>query len=283
MTSTEPRVYVLAETVLNYRETVEWLLSLGAERYLSKFENEYAGEINGQGYSAEKVIELAARRCYMSFEPGLNPNVTKVREDEKEYFDNIKNAAHGSVMEHSSATFALEGVSRVVTHELVRHRAGAAYSQESLRYVRLTDIKFWTPPEIQKTPEANTLFQEVVGHLELVQNQLAQIFKIDTITNFNVKKRLTSAFRRLAPIGLATGIVCTFNFRTLRWLIELRTSQGAEVEIRLVMNRVADIAMRRWPLIFGDFRKGMFVDQKFEEGQADEYGLYEYVPSNRKI
>jgi len=77
---------------------------------------------------------------------GLNANVTKVRADQRDYLRNILKSAHGSVLEHANYSFALRNVSRVATHEIVRHRAGAAYSQESLRYVRLVDVGFRVPP-----------------------------------------------------------------------------------------------------------------------------------------
>lgn len=201
---------------------------------------------------AEKIIELAARRCYKSFAPKLNPNVTKVRTDSRAYFENILKSGHGSVLEHASATFAFEDVSRVFTHEMVRNRAGLAYSQESLRYVRLEDLRFWIPDVIADNKEALEVFKDVISKCEWGQKELARIYDIDN-KPMDVKKQLTSAFRRIAPIGLATGIVVTFNMRALRWVIEQRTSTHAEVEMRFVFNLVAEIAWRRWPNIFQDF------------------------------
>ena len=103
----------------------------------------------GDPNAGELLVEFGGRACYRSWEPGLNPNVTKVRTDQREYFENILRSAHGSVLEHASYSFALRNVSRVFTHELVRHRAGSAFSQESLRYVRLTDIGFRVPPALE--------------------------------------------------------------------------------------------------------------------------------------
>ena len=97
-------------------------------------------------------------------------------------------------------------------------------------------------------------------------------FKIDEIKDFGRKKLLTSAFRRAAPIGLATGIGMTFQMRSLRWVIEQRTSRHAEEEIRMVFGQVADDAMQRWPYMFQDF-------QKVDSGD----GLFEYVPQYHKI
>jgi thymidylate synthase (FAD) len=205
------------------------------------------------GSDAERLIEYAARRCYLSFTPGLNPNVVAIRRDSRLYHENILKQAHGSVLEHANVTFAIEFVSRVFTHELVRHRVGIAYSQESLRYVRLTNLKFRIPECIEINPEAKALFLEAVSYLETCQQQLAKLFAIDDTKDFAGKKILTSAFRRIAPIGLATGIVVTCNFRTLRWLIEHRSTQAAEEEIREVMGMLAQIAVKHWPFVFGDF------------------------------
>ena len=99
-------------------------------------------------------------------------------------------------------TFILRGVSRVVTHELVRHRAGMAYSQESLRYVRLDNIFLWLPAAADKNPEARKKFDEAGAYLEGVQRELARIFDIERVKNFSLKKSLTSMFRRLLPIGV---------------------------------------------------------------------------------
>jgi len=245
MTIVRPKVYLLAESTLLLDDVETWLAELGG----STCTEHVTGE------DAEQLIELAARRCYKSFTPGLNPNVKSIRKSSQDYHENILKQAHGSVLEHSSCTFALEYVSRVFTHELVRHRAGVAYSQESLRYVRLTELGFRMPKVIANNSEAKAKFEEAVSYLEHCQTKLAEIFNIDNMKDFNIKKVLTSAFRRIAPIGLATGIVMTCNFRTLRWLIEHRTTEHAEEEIREVIGMVAAIAVERWPFVFGDFTR----------------------------
>src|SRR5207247_10819607 len=77
-------------------------------------------------------IEFAGRICYESYEPGLNPNVTRIREDPADYFRNIVSRGDGSILEHSAVSFGICHVSRITTHELVRHRVGTAVSQASL-------------------------------------------------------------------------------------------------------------------------------------------------------
>jgi thymidylate synthase (FAD) len=207
----------------------------------------------------ENLIEAAGRMCYRSWQAydpekpdGTNPNVTRVRRGNAAYLANVLASGHGSILEHVSMTVIMRNVSRVLTHELVRHRAGMAYSQESLRYVRLDDLAVWLPKALDGNPEARRRFLDVVDMLADVQGELARLFDFDTITDFHTKKTLTSMFRRLAPIGLATSIVVTGNLRAWRHLIELRTSEAAEEEIRLVLGQVAEICQREFPNVFQD-------------------------------
>lgn len=265
MVEVEPKAYLIAEPRLFEGENGvwDWLKAVGANPV------KVLGRMHGS--DAEKIVELAARRCYKSFEVGLNPNVTRIREDSREYHENILKVGHGSVTEHANFTMAFEFVSRVFTHELVRHRAGCAFSQESLRFVRLTELGFWIPPEIDQNPEARRLFIEAVEYLEACQSRLEQVFEEELNGDFNVKKKLTSAFRRIAPEGLATGIVVTFNTRALRHIIEKRTEGPAEVEMRLAINKAVDIIAPRHPLVFQDF-EATVID-----------GIRQWTPKYKKV
>jgi len=192
--------------------------------------------------------------------------VTRVRTDRAAYLENILRSAHGSVLEHASYSFALRNVSRTFTHELVRHRAGSAFSQESLRYVRLTDIGFRVPPALEPMRER---VLAIVEQLEEFQRKAAQALALDDEgVPFHVKKEATSAMRRLAPIGLSTDIIWTANVRTLRHVIEMRTDPGAEEELRLVFDEIAQIMRREAPLLFQDY-------ERHEDGS--------WVPTYRKV
>jgi thymidylate synthase (FAD) len=216
---------------------------------------------DGQG-----IVEFAGRVCYRSWEPGLNPNVSRIRTNEREYFANVLSSFHGSVLEHANYSFAMRKVSRVFTHELVRHRAGSAFSQESLRYVRLTDIGFRVPPALE--PVRDQVIS-LVEQLEEFQVSAAETLGIDEEgLPFHVKKEMTSALRRLAPIGLSTDIIWTANVRTLRHVIEMRTAPGAEEELRLVFDQVARTMLKEAPLLFQDF-------ERQEDGS--------WVPEYRKV
>ena len=248
MKQVEPQVFLLARPAINEKGLAAYLQAVGAK--------EWATDAPSAG---EKLIEVAGRSCYRSFEPGLNPNVTKIREGSKTYLENILRVKHGSVLEHANWTFAFFNVSRIFTHELVRHRAGTAISQESLRFVRLTEIGMWLPPEIRENPEALAIFEEAVAGSEKAQQRLAEVLEIEG-RPFHEKKVLTSAMRRVAPDGIATTIIWTANARTLRWVIETRTEPGAEVEIRIVFGKVAEIMTREAPNLFGDFKPILLPD-----------------------
>ena len=251
-----PKVFLIASTGLETEGLYAWLDHVGGIKCLDTI----------SGSDPEQLIELAARRCYKSFDVGLNLNVKKVRTDSEEYLKNILGQAHGSVMCHATSTWAFEDVSRVFTHELCRNVIGIkdndsdddlktaefGLSQESMRYVRLDELRVWLPPEFEEDEFARGTVTAGVEYLEEMQRKLAAHFRIDDM-KFSRKKRLTSALRRWLPMGIGTGIVWTANFRALRWILEQRTSEGAEVEFRMAFNPVAEIAVKKWPYLFGDF------------------------------
>jgi thymidylate synthase (FAD) len=237
-------VFLIARPTLDWGEVRRYLVEIGGESWIERQER--------QGLpGAESLVEFAGRLCYRSWEPGLNPNVTRIRTNSAAYFDNILSSRHGSVLEHAQFSFVFHDVSRVFTHELVRHRAGVAISQESLRYVRLTSLGFRVPPALDAL---RSEVVELVEHLEEFQRKAAAALKIDKDgVPFEVKKEATSALRRLAPIGLSTEVLWSANIRTLRHVIEMRTAEGAEEEMRFVFGQVADLMSRECPLLFADF------------------------------
>lgn len=262
MHETTPRVFLIARPSIELEGMRGYLSDVGGESWLERRLEESGGTPNG----GELIVEFGGRACYRSWEPGLNPNVTRVRTDQREYFANILRSAHGSVLEHANWSFALRNVSRVFTHELVRHRAGSAFSQESLRYVRLTDIGFRVPPALEPVREQ---VLSIVEQLEEFQVSAAEELGIEEEgVPFHIKKEVTSALRRLAPIGLSTDILWTANARTLRHVIEMRTAEGAEEELRLVFDTIARIMQAEAPGLFQDFTRQ-------EDGA--------WVPEHRKV
>lgn len=245
MHKVEPKVFLVSRPSVDADGVAAYLDHIGARDWRTDAQTD-----------GEALVELMARGCYKSFGVGLNPNVTKVREGIADYIANILKVGHGSVLEHATYSFMFCDVSRVFTHELVRHRVGCAISQESLRYVRLEDLGQWLPKCIQEDEWARGLFAKTFRHLEGLQCELAEHFGLDDPgVPFARKKEVTSAMRRIAPIGLATNIGWSANIRTLRHVIEMRTSLAAEEEIRVVFDQVAKIMRREAPNAFGDYTR----------------------------
>jgi thymidylate synthase (FAD) len=218
----------------------------------------------------ENLHEFAGRLCYESWSINgeyENLNITKTRSGNKKYLNNILNVGHESVIEHGGPLVILfENVSRLFTHELVRHRLNS-YSQTSGRYVRTNDVKFWIPPDIAENPEAVKLYKDVIEYLEKKQKELNDIFDIENINDFHTKKVLSSSFRRLLPNGLANNILVSCNHRAMRHMILMRTSEGAEIEMQVVFRRLAHDMKERFPNIYQDIVQndlGEFVKQKAE-------------------
>lgn len=251
-------IFRLARTCVDREAVRHWLDSLGAADF--KIPEESAAT------DAALMVALAAKQCYLSFEPGLNPNVTKVRQDLTDYLDNILASGHGSVLEHATFTFAINGVSRVFTGEMNRHRAGWAISERSMRYIRFEDhISWWLPPSLQLSaddpPEirekkltSQEIFHKAFTAQSEAYSELVKLWDMDAADkNFHYKKVVTSCLRRIVGMGVATGGVWTGNVRALRHVLAMRASAAAEEEICHVFSRIAaEIALDE-PMLFGDF------------------------------
>lgn len=262
-------VFLTAHTVVDRGEVRRWLDHL--EAY------EFTLPTNDVVSDPALLVALAAKRCYLSFQASLNPNLTKVRQDLTEYLDNILKSGHGSVLEHATYTFNIEGVSRVFTGEMNRHRAGVAISEGSMRYIRFRDIPYWLPTSIAVTDEERAKYEKgeagadasLIGkklqtqavfqrHFEITETHYAELQSIweDELaptSKFHAKKQITSMMRRLIPMGVATGGTWTLNLRALRHIIALRATEAAEEEICLVASKMAALMAAKEPAIFGDF------------------------------
>ena len=268
MHKVEPKAFIVAETALSLGALSELLEELGVSDWSTDAPT-----------SGEELIELMGRLCYKSFAPDLNPNVTRVRQGNAPYIENILNVKHGSVLEHAHTSVIFTGVSRIFTHELVRHRAGTAFSQESMRFVRLDNIPIYVPDlkeefaelghlrgEMDRVAFANHMQEAFTDHLTLVTQQAeANIrFFAELLDNsekavpFRLKKKITSALRRMAPSGHATNSGVTANHRAWRHMIELRTAvtpdgeRTAEQEIHDVFVELGNAFKARYPNIYQD-------------------------------
>lgn len=242
---------------------------------------------------AEWLTETAGRLCYMSFNnprPGGN----------KAYLEHILEVGHGSVLEHAVWNFIFTGISRSLSHELVRHRAGWGYSQLSQRYVDSSDVAFVVPHDLQKEVKKGLPVWEEYGNdpclarsdydevtltgtdwLATQQNVLDQYEELTSYLASKLKnvedkaerrKRARQTARSVLPNCTETKIFVTVNARALRNTIEQRCSRFAEPEIRKLFYRVWQIVRVEAPNIFDDYQQTLLPD-----------GTVELTTTHRKV
>ncbi len=224
------------------------------------------------GGNGDDIAEFAGRQCYNSFAKGR---------DSIAYHLNIKEQQHGSIYEHVNVVFLVSGVSRSLTHELIRHRVGTAYSQESQRYVDAKDIRFVLPPllanhvagmsneELEADPEL-TIFRRSCHQswreYQNLQTQFVERLRAmqaagaseDAIVS--VKRRANEAARSLLPNAAETRLVFTTNLRSLRHLLTLRGAEPADLEIRRLMPQLLAKSRSHAPQFFADFVSSLGKD-----------------------
>jgi thymidylate synthase (FAD) len=257
MRQVEPRVYIIGSSHVE----------VGLWQYLEDIG--FADWDTNTGYQGDVLSEVAGRLCYRSwgaYNPDnaaeTNQNLSRVREGNAEYLANTLRQGHGSIFEHAVINVIFRDVSRVFTHELVRHRAGCAYSQESMRFVRPGSLGIWVPTSIQGDTEKANLFIHYAALEENFWKRFCETLGIVTDADFATKKQLTSLSRRLAPAGTATTILASMNIRAWRHVINMRAdNKSAEEEMIYVMNKLAPLLKKNCPAGFQDleFQGGRWV------------------------
>lgn len=201
------------------------------------------------GSDGERLAEFAGRLCYMSQRNPANRSTA-------EYLTNILKQGHGSVFEHAVYVLLIEGVSRSLTHELVRHRAGFGYSQLSQRYVDESDAAFVVPPAIQGDEVAEGAWRTQIesaqaSYVAAVEHLMERYAWVDD--KVHRRKMAREAARSVLPNGTETKIVVSGNIRAWRTMLELRLGEGAEREIRRMAVRVLETLRHESPRFFADF------------------------------
>jgi thymidylate synthase (FAD) len=235
----KPRVTLIARQEFVYPEHIRWR--------------------SDSDVAAQVVAEFAGRLCYLSFgeDAGLEGGHKTItgRTTNASYLGNILQVKHGSVLEHAVWTLLIEGVSRSLTHELVRHRAGFGYSQLSQRYVDESEIGFVLPPEIEEGSEefdawSGACESGLTAYRALLSDISEKIGESGPATMR--KKRARQAARAVLPNSAETKIVVTGNARAWRHFIEMRGTASADVEIRRLAVVVLRLLNDEAPAIFGD-------------------------------
>jgi thymidylate synthase (FAD) len=235
----DPTVYLVGRQSTNAAEI---------DRFLA--DHDVATWTTDTDVAGQKLTEVAGRVCYMSFakpRPGGN----------KTYLEHILEVGHGSVLEHAVYNFVFTGVSRSLTHELIRHRAGFGYSQLSQRYVDESVAEYVEPDVIADDPELHKIWLDAIDHMHQayirLTEGLAKKFK-DVPEKTAQRKLARQAARSILPNATETKIFVTANARALRHFIELRGNRHAETEIRKLAVTVLKVMQTEAPNLFGDYR-----------------------------
>ena len=184
----------------------------------------------------DRTAAAAARLCYSA--AGAEELVEKMSDEQVEkLLTKIVDMGHYSTLEHSSFTFAIEGVSRALTHQLVRHRI-ASYNQQSQRYVKESAFDYVIPPAIASNPEMKAKY---IAHMAIVQTFYNELLESDIHRE---------DARYILPNGAETKIVVTMNARSLLHFFELRCCTRAQLEIRLLAEKMLAEVRKVAPVIF---------------------------------
>lgn len=183
----------------------------------------------------DRTVAAAARLCY-SQAHAADIMVDLSQEKVGALLKNLTNMGHLSPFEHASFTFAIEGVSRALTHQLVRHRI-ASYSQQSQRYVSEEGFEYIVPPSIAKEDRAAEEYTKLMGRIGEVYAELLKIAPKEDA-------------RYVLPNACETKIVCTFNARSLLNFFTHRCCTRAQWEIRELANRMLEEVRGVAPCLF---------------------------------
>ncbi|MDV3426318.1 MAG: FAD-dependent thymidylate synthase [Bacillota bacterium] len=200
----------------------------------------------------EKLVAAAAKLCYSPV--GVDEIMEDLTDEKVDKFLKVlASMHHESPIEHVSFTFAVEGVSRSLTHQLVRHRI-ASYSQQSQRYVRLNSFQYITPPEIEKNMEARGAFIKAMEESQRAYDKIAGILKDgyikDGIDVKTAEKKAIEDARYVFPNACETKIVLTMNARSLMNFFRERCCQRAQWEIRALADEMLKQVKKAAPNLF---------------------------------
>ena len=235
---TEPRIYLVGKQYVE-EETLKAFVDDEGLAFATDTE-----------VPAEILAEAAGRTCYMSFGKGRKTN--------KDYLERIISSHHGSVLEHAVWNFLITGISRSLTHELVRHRAGFGYSQLSQRYVDESEAKYVVPPFYRDNDDLYARWLSAVENAQKAYEDLVDATDpyveqmYPELTRTDRRKIVRQSARSVLPNACETKIFITANGRALRHFFEMRGSPHADAEIRELAVAMFRMMKEESPNIFAD-------------------------------
>ncbi len=217
----------------------------------------------------EKIIATAAKLCYSSSDvDSLMEGLTD--EKVKSFLELLFNLGHESPIEHATFTFAIEGISRACSHQLVRHRI-ASYSQKSQRYVNEAQFEYVTPEAIANDPVSKDIYDDTMGFLQWSYDNICS----NLISNYMkhgmdekaAEKKANEDARMVLPNACCTSIIVTMNIRSLFNFFKHRCCNRAQWEIREMAMQMWHLCMDVSPLIFQHAGPECVTKGKCSEGK----------------
>jgi len=227
------KIYVIGKTE---SFALHDMMTLPGRAGNSKFEDRILDEV----ISGQHVIEFAGRLCYESWDL---PNENTATNDK--YIQNIVRQGHESVLEHVSVTFYVEGVSRSLSHELIRHRH-LSFSEMSQRFVDMSDANVVIPPALRHGGNATAPIPEHIR--DWYDSDVYRLSEIDKLS----RKKAREAARWVLPGGAETKFVVTGNLRAWRDVLKKRDSEHADAEMQLFSKEVKRQLLQEYPDVFRD-------------------------------
>ncbi len=216
----------------------------------------------------EKLIASAAKLCYSAV--GIEEIEDNLEEKNIDSFLNmLMDLGHESPIEHVTFTFGAEGVSRTLTHQLVRHRI-ASYSQQSQRYVKLEQFEYIIPPNIEKDQRAKEIFLKAMEEDQKYYDELTEILFQEHLARYigeglsekkarqKAEKEAIEDARYVFPNACETKIVFSMNARTLLNFFRLRCCNRAQWEIRELATSMLKEVKKVYPILFKNAGPGCF-------------------------
>lgn len=197
------------------------------------------------------TISAAAKQCYNK-KFNYSKFYSEYDNNEKIKIENfitrIANSGHTSILEHASASFLITGVSRALTHQLVRHRI-ASYTQQSQRYVDMSNLEYVIPPTIKNCKDKSVL-EDYKNFMKLVEQEYKNI-TVKLINAGLPENKVREDARFILPNATCSNIVMTMNYRELGDFLGKRMCMRAQWEIRKMATKIFDILSVQSPSIFG--------------------------------
>ena len=242
---TDPKVYLIAEPKINWEGVRQFLGDM--DNYSKKTVNEAWIEGTKPSWhsdhsDADLLPEFCGRMCYCSF------GERQGRTSNQAYLENIIKSGHGSVLEHANFTFLITQCSRGFTHEMVRHRAGFAYSQESTHYIDYNEENGRIVLDVRL--EGSGGFVGLGHAMEEVSKKALQVYEevYQSLKSKGYKKKeACSMARQVLPIGIEAKIAFTANIRAIRHFCLTRGNLENVLEIRKVAVEVFKIMLDKAP------------------------------------